>query len=145
MTNPNFRIYSFIYQKFLLAQGSVLNSMYRSGLVYTLVNHGNMKGLGLTPLFGDRCGFMPPLLKQNKNKTENPSRVRIKQGIRAQSATRGSVAIQLSAIRVYFAARCCCRDSGYNLRNLFVCVSPLLGPFFKHTYFVLKYDNCCAQ
>ena len=28
-----------------------------------------MKGLGLTPLFGDRRGFMPPQLKTNKNKT----------------------------------------------------------------------------
>ena len=76
--------------------------------------------------------------------SENPSRVRIKQGIRAQSATRGSVAIQLSAIRVYFAARCCCRDSGYNLRNLFVCVASF-GAHFKHAYFELKYDTCCAQ
>ena len=25
-----------------------------------------MKGLGLTPLFGDRRGFMPPQLKTNK-------------------------------------------------------------------------------
>jgi hypothetical protein len=37
--------------------------MYRSGLVNTLVTHANMKGLGLTPLFGDRRGFMPPQLK----------------------------------------------------------------------------------
>ena len=37
--------------------------MYRSGLVDTLVTHANMKGLGLTPLFGDRRGFMPPQLK----------------------------------------------------------------------------------
>ena len=28
MTNMMFRIYSFIYEKFLLAQGSVLNSMW---------------------------------------------------------------------------------------------------------------------
>ena len=28
-----------------------------------LVTHANMKGLGLTPLFGDRGGFMPPQLK----------------------------------------------------------------------------------
>ena len=37
--------------------------MYRSGLVDTLVTHANMKGLGLTPLFRDRRGFMPPQLK----------------------------------------------------------------------------------
>ena len=73
MTNPMLRIYSFIYQKFLLAQGSVLvlvlNSMYRSGLVDTLVTHANMKGLVLTPLFKDRRGFMPPQLKTNKTKS----------------------------------------------------------------------------
>ena len=40
--------------------------MYRSGLVDTLVTHANMKGLGLTPLFGDRHGFMPPQLKTTK-------------------------------------------------------------------------------
>ena len=40
--------------------------MYRSGLVDTLVTHANMKGLGLTPLFGDRRGFMPPQLKTKK-------------------------------------------------------------------------------
>ena len=27
----------------------------------------SLKVLGLTPLFGDRCGFMPPQLKTNKN------------------------------------------------------------------------------
>ena len=37
--------------------------MYRLGLVDTLVTHANVKGFGLTPLFGDRCGFMPPLFK----------------------------------------------------------------------------------
>ena len=37
--------------------------MYRSGLVDTLVTHAFMKGLGLTPLFRDRRGFMPPQLK----------------------------------------------------------------------------------
>jgi hypothetical protein len=46
-----------------LAQGSVLNSMYISGLVNTLVTHANMKGFGLTPMFGDRRGYMPPQLK----------------------------------------------------------------------------------
>ena len=28
-----------------------------------LVTHANMKGFGLTPLFGDRRGYMPPQLK----------------------------------------------------------------------------------
>ena len=42
--------------------------MYRSGLVDTLVTHANMKGFGLTPLFGDRRGFMPPQLKTKTNK-----------------------------------------------------------------------------
>ena len=37
--------------------------MYRLGLVGKLVTHANMKGLGLTPLFGDGRGFMPPHLK----------------------------------------------------------------------------------
>ena len=37
--------------------------MYRSCLVNTLVTHAYMKGLGLTPLFRDRRGFMPPQLK----------------------------------------------------------------------------------
>ena len=37
--------------------------MYRSGLVDTLVTHANMKVFGLTPLFGDRRGYMPPQLK----------------------------------------------------------------------------------
>ena len=52
MTNPKLRIYSFIYQKFLLAQGSVL-----------VLCTDRRSGLGLTPLFGDRRGFMPPQLK----------------------------------------------------------------------------------
>ena len=47
--------------------------MYRSGLVDTLVTHANMKGLGLTPLFGDRRGFMPPQLKTNKTKSPSSS------------------------------------------------------------------------
>ena len=42
--------------------------MYRSGLVYTLVSHANMKGLGLTPFFRDSRGFMPPQLKIKTNK-----------------------------------------------------------------------------
>ena len=37
--------------------------MIRSGLVDTLVTHANMKGLGLTPLFGEHRDFMPPQLK----------------------------------------------------------------------------------
>ena len=37
--------------------------MFRSGLVDTLVTHASIKGFGLTPLSGDRCGYMPPLLK----------------------------------------------------------------------------------
>ena len=41
--------------------------MYRSGLVDTLVSHANMKGLGLTPLFGDRPGFMPSQLKTKQS------------------------------------------------------------------------------
>jgi hypothetical protein len=41
--------------------------MYRSGLVDTLVTLANMKGLGRTPLLGDRRGFMPPQLKANKH------------------------------------------------------------------------------
>ena len=28
-----------------------------------LVTHANKEGFGLTPLSGDRCGYMPPLLK----------------------------------------------------------------------------------
>ena len=42
---------------------SVLNSMNRSGLVVTLVTHTNKEGFGLTPLSGDRRGYMPSLLK----------------------------------------------------------------------------------
>ena len=43
--------------------------MYRSGLVDTLVTHA--KGFGLTPLFGDHRGFMPPQLKTKQNKTKS--------------------------------------------------------------------------
>ena len=43
--------------------------MYRLGLVDTLVTHANMKGLGLTPLFRDCHGFMPPQLKTNKKQS----------------------------------------------------------------------------
>jgi hypothetical protein len=43
--------------------------MYRLGLVDTLVTHADMKGLGLTHLFGDRCGFMPPQLKTKQTRS----------------------------------------------------------------------------
>ena len=42
MTEPMFRIYIFIYEKFLPAKGSVLNSMYRLGLIDMLVFHTNI-------------------------------------------------------------------------------------------------------
>ena len=45
--------------------------MYRLGLVDTLVTHANMKGLGLTPSFGDRRGFMPPQLKTKQKQTND--------------------------------------------------------------------------
>ena len=41
----------------------VLNSMFRLGLVDMLVTHANIKWFGLTPLSGDRHGYMTPLLK----------------------------------------------------------------------------------
>ena len=47
--------------------------MFRSGLVNTLVTHANIKGFGLTPLSGDRRGYMPPLLKINKTKSRRKS------------------------------------------------------------------------
>ena len=37
--------------------------MFWSGLVNRLVTNANIKGFGLTPLSGDRRGYMPPLLK----------------------------------------------------------------------------------
>ena len=37
-----------------------------------LVTHANMKGFGLTPLFGDRRGFMPPQLKTKQNIGDGP-------------------------------------------------------------------------
>ena len=40
MTNPMFRIYSFIYEKFLLAQGSVV-LYYHTGTFYTLFKNEN--------------------------------------------------------------------------------------------------------
>ena len=44
--------------------------MYRLGMVDTLVTHANMKEFGLTPLFGDRCGYMPPQLKTKQVKVD---------------------------------------------------------------------------
>ena len=41
----------------------VLNSMFRSGMVDKLVTHANIEEFGLTPLSGDRSGYMPLLLK----------------------------------------------------------------------------------
>ena len=49
--------------------------MYRSGLVNTLVTHANMNGLGLTPLFGDRPGFMPPQVKTKQTRSVALSRL----------------------------------------------------------------------
>ena len=72
MTNPMFRIYTFIYENFLLAQGSVVvfctKFNVQIGVVDMLVTHANMKGFGLTHLFGDHRGYMPPQLKTNKTK-----------------------------------------------------------------------------
>ena len=62
MTNP---IGSFIYQKFLLAQGSVLVRCTK----FNIQIGANMKGLGLTPSLGDRRGFLPPQLKTKTNLT----------------------------------------------------------------------------
>ena len=45
--------------------------MYRLGLVNTLVTHAKMKGFGLTPLFGDRRGYMPLQLKTKINNLDN--------------------------------------------------------------------------
>jgi hypothetical protein len=46
--------------------------MFRLGLVNTLVTHANIKGFGLTPLSGERRGYMPPLLKtKNNNSTKS--------------------------------------------------------------------------
>ena len=41
--------------------------MYRLRLVDTLVTHTNIEGFGLTPLSGDRRGYMPPLLKTKQD------------------------------------------------------------------------------
>ena len=46
----------------------VLNSMFRSGLVDTLVTHANIKEFEPTPLSGDHRGYMPPLLKTKQSK-----------------------------------------------------------------------------
>ena len=42
--------------------------MFRLVLFEALVTYANKEGFGLTPLSGDRRGYMPPLLKTNKNK-----------------------------------------------------------------------------
>ena len=41
----------------------VLNSMFRLGLVNTLVTHTKEKGFGLASLSGVHRGYMPPWLK----------------------------------------------------------------------------------
>ena len=41
--------------------------MFRSWFVDTLVTHANKEGFGITPLSGDRRGYMPPLLKTKKH------------------------------------------------------------------------------
>ena len=41
--------------------------MYRLGLVDTLVTHTNIEWFGLTPLSGDRRGYIPPLLKTKQS------------------------------------------------------------------------------
>ena len=45
MTNFMFRIYSYMYEKILIAKGSVLDSMYRLGLVNMLVTRANTNGV----------------------------------------------------------------------------------------------------
>ena len=59
MTNPIVQNQQLHTKKILLAQGSVLvlpvlNSMFRLGLVDTLVSHANIKGFGQTSLSGVR-------------------------------------------------------------------------------------------
>ena len=49
--------------------------MYRSRLIHTFVTHANMKGLGLTPLFRDHRGFMPPQLKTKQTQSATTPRV----------------------------------------------------------------------
>ena len=43
-------------------------SLKRFPHTFTNVTHANMKVFGLTPLFGDRRGFMPAQLKTKQNK-----------------------------------------------------------------------------
>ena len=68
MTNPIVQNCYLYNQKFLLAKESVLvlsvlDSMYRLGLVDMLVTHTNMNVFGLTSLSGALHGYMPPQLK----------------------------------------------------------------------------------
>ena len=48
-----------------------------------LVTHANIKGFGLTPVSGDRRGFMPPLLKTKQKelhkKVDEPNNLTSKQ------------------------------------------------------------------
>ena len=44
-----------------------MNSI-RTSRIFIKKQHANMKGLGLTPLFKDRHGFMPPQLKKQQQK-----------------------------------------------------------------------------
>ena len=58
-------------KNFLIAQGSVLVLCTKFNVqigVDTLVTHANMKGFGLTLLFGDHRGFMPPQSKTKHKK-----------------------------------------------------------------------------
>ena len=51
----------------------VLNSMFRLGLVDTLVTHAIMKGFGLASLSGVHRGYMPPWLKTNPKHIRDPT------------------------------------------------------------------------
>ena len=60
MTNPvvqNFKLHNFLLAK------TVLDSIYRSGLVDTLATHAKMKEFGLASFSGACCGFMLPQSK----------------------------------------------------------------------------------
>ena len=72
-------IKKYFYQPKGLYQYSVLNSMYRSGLVDSLVTPANTKGFDLTALSGVRRDVMPPQLKsvqvyKRKTPRESPGR-----------------------------------------------------------------------
>ena len=70
MTNLTLRIYSFIYEKFLLAQGSALvlctKFNVQIGAGRHISHHANTKGFGLTSLSGVHHGFMPLQLKTKR-------------------------------------------------------------------------------